>query len=47
MNNNVAFKVIDELPEDHIVKTKYLRPCYGKPPDDGEEPNNDEQPASS
>jgi len=38
--------VIDELPEEHIVKTKYLKACYGKSPD-GEETRNDEQSASS
>ena len=43
----VSPQVVDELPEDHVVKTKYLRACYGKPTDDGEEPKNDEQPASS
>ena len=37
-------QVVDNLPDDHIVKTKYLRPCYGDPPGgDDEEATNNEQ----
>jgi len=41
---NGSNKVVDNLPDDHIVKTKYLRPCYGDPPGgDDEEATNNEQ----
>merc|ERR1712083_1065268 len=47
---NGSNKVVDNLPDDHIVKTKYLRPCYGDPPGgddeeatDNEQLHNDEQ----
>ena len=36
--------MVDDLPDDHIVKTKYLRPCYGDPPGgDDEEATDNEQ----